>query len=120
MRAIVFPKLNAHSSEIFKKLNVLTVYDINKLQTCCFVYRSMHNLLPMSFCGLFITDSLVHSHVTRQKDQLHVIPHHLNVRRHSIRIYGVKLWNLLSKHLIDSPTYFIFKRRYKSYLLDSL
>ena len=57
MRAIVFAKWNAHTNEIFKKLNVLTVHDINKLQTCCFVYRSMHNLLPMSFCGLFTTNS---------------------------------------------------------------
>ena len=91
VRAIVFAKWNAHTSEIFKQLNVLTAYVTNKLQTCCFVYRSMHNLLPMSFCGLFTTNSLVHSHATRQKDQLNVISHHLNVRRHSIQIYGVKL-----------------------------
>ena len=60
------------------------------------------------------------SHDTRQKEKIHVIPHRLTVRQHSIKIYGVKLLNLSSQYIIESPTYLIFKRRYKRYLLDTL
>ena len=80
----------------------------------------MNNLLPEIFCDLFVTNSSVRSHDTRQTEKLNVIPHRRIVRQHSIKIYGVKLWNLLSQHIIESPTYFIFKRRYKRYILDTL
>ena len=39
---------------------------------------------------------------------------------HNIKIYGVKLWNLLSQYIVESPTYLFLKRRYKKYLLDTL
>ena len=38
VRAIVFAKFNAHTKPIFKKTRFLTIHDINKLQTACFVY----------------------------------------------------------------------------------
>ena len=34
-------KWNAHTIPLFKQLNILTVYDINKLQTLCFVYKQV-------------------------------------------------------------------------------
>ena len=80
----------------------------------------MNNLLPEIFCDLFVSNSSVYSHDMRQKEKLQVIPHRLIVRQHSIKIYGVKLWNLLSQHIIESPTYYIFKRHYKRYLLEIL
>ena len=46
LRAITFTKWNAHTTPLFKHLNILTVYDINKLQILCFVYKAVNNLLP--------------------------------------------------------------------------
>ena len=120
VRAIVFANWNAHTSEIFKRLHILSVNNINKLQACCCVYRAINNLLPDMFCDLFVTNSSVHSLDMHQKEKLYVIPHRLIVRKHSIKIYGIKLWNILSQYIIESPTYFIFKKRYKRYLLDTM
>ena len=41
-----FTKCNAHTTPLFKHLNILTIYNINKLQTLCFVYKAVNNLLP--------------------------------------------------------------------------
>ena len=49
LRATTFTKWNAHTTPLFKHLNMLTVYDVNKLQTLCFVYKAVNNLLPRHF-----------------------------------------------------------------------
>ena len=40
VRAITFFKSNATSAPNFNKLKLLTVNEINVLQTCCFVFNS--------------------------------------------------------------------------------
>ena len=45
LRAITCTKCNAHTIPLFKHLNISTVYDINILQTLCFVYKAVNNLL---------------------------------------------------------------------------
>ena len=73
-----------------------------------FLYRARNNLLPEILCGLFVTNSSVHSHDTHQKDiNCTGYRFRLIVRQYSIKIYGVKLWNLLSEYIIESPTYLI-------------
>ena len=67
IRAIVFAKFNAHSKPIFKKTHVLTIHDINKLQTACFVYKAINKLLPPRFSTLYVTNSEIHSHNTSFK-----------------------------------------------------
>ena len=49
LRATTFTKWNAHTTPLLKHLNILTVYDINKLLTLCFVYKAVNNLLPRHF-----------------------------------------------------------------------
>ena len=44
-----FAKWNAHTNPLFKHLNILIVYDNNKLQTLCLVYKAVNNLLPKHF-----------------------------------------------------------------------
>ena len=43
----------------------------------------------------------IHDHNTTNKLELHVIPHSLLVHEHSIKIFGVKLWNNLPAFLKD-------------------
>jgi hypothetical protein len=118
LRAIAFAKWDAHSEPIFKKLKILTVYDLNKLQTACFVYKAIHGLLPERFSNLFTKNSEIHEHDTRQKSKLHVVTHRLYIRGHSIQIYGTSLWNSLSQTIVDSPSLHIFKKVYKKFLLN--
>ena len=46
---ITFAKWNAHTASMFKYLNILTLYDFNKLQTLSFVCMAINNLLLKQF-----------------------------------------------------------------------
>jgi hypothetical protein len=113
IRAITFAKWDAHTSPIFHKLHICTLYEINKFQTACFVYKSLNGLLPSQFCNIFISNDEIHEHNTRMKYNIHQISHRTNIRAKSIRIYGAKIWNTLDEQIIDSTTFSVFKSRYK-------
>ena len=74
--AITFSKWNAHTTPLFKHLNILTVYDINKLQTLCFLYKAVNNLLWNRFSTVFILNINIHQHDTGQSSSMHFSFHH--------------------------------------------
>ena len=63
-------------------------------------------------------NSDVHHYDTRQRSKLHLVTHRLTVRANSITVYGTKLWKFLNNHITGSPSYQIFKKRYRKYWLD--
>ena len=66
---------------------------------------------------MFPINSNYHSYDTRQKNQIHIDPYRLNIRRYTVNIFGPKLFNLLPKELIETKNYFVFKKEYKNLLL---
>jgi hypothetical protein len=104
IRAITFSKWNASTFTLFQNLKLLTLYDINVLRTRCFVYKSIHNLLPPQFADIFVLNSEVHCHDTRHKGNIHTTYHRLKIAL-AIGNYGAKLWNNLSQHLKDTPSF---------------
>ena len=86
-------KWNAHTYLLFRDFQLLSIFNLNKLQTCCFMYNISNCLRPTVFQNLFILNSSVHDHKTRQSSKLHVISHIINSRTDSIHIYCVRLWN---------------------------
>ena len=67
LRIIAFAKWDIHTKPLFKKYGVLTIFDNNKLQTCCFVYKAANNQLLDRFSNLFSMNSNVHHYDTRQR-----------------------------------------------------
>ena len=49
VRAVVFAGYRSHTAPIFKRLNIISLTKINKVQTACFVYKVLNNLLPSQF-----------------------------------------------------------------------
>ncbi len=115
VRAVVFANRRTHTAPIFKQLNVLTIEKINKLQTASFVFKAINR--PSQFTNFFTPNYLVHSHNTRQQFKLHSVPHRINCRANSIRIFGSKLWNSISNELRTSPTVKSFQKQYKQLLI---
>ena len=110
IRVINYAKWNSHTSPLFRRFKVLSIFDTNKFQTSCFVYKSMNGLLPISLNNLFHTNYDVHEHDTRQASKIHVVHHRLKVREYSITIYGTKIWNSLDKYITDSPSFNMYSR----------
>ena len=48
IRIICLAKWNSHTEPLFLKLNLLIVYNFNKFQTYCFMYKYYYNLLQES------------------------------------------------------------------------
>ena len=67
----------------------------------CIKYPTV--FFQLLFRNLFTLNSNVHGHKTRQSSKLHVISHRTNSLAYSIQIYGVRLWNVLSKDITDVP-----------------
>ena len=53
MRFITNSKWNVHTP-IFKNLHVLTLCNINKFQTGCFMFKVNNSLLPSNSIGMFL------------------------------------------------------------------
>ena len=54
----------------------------------------MNNLVPSFFVNMFTVNSSIHIYNTRQKNNfLHAPIYHINVREHSVKVCGVKMWN---------------------------
>ena len=82
---------NTHASPIFIKLGILTVFNINKLQTACFMYKVMNNLVPSFFVNMFTVNSAIHNYNTRQNNNLHVPSYRTKVREHSVSVCAVNM-----------------------------
>ena len=104
IRIITNSKFNAHTKLLFQRLNLLNIYEINKIQTLCFMYRIHNNILPSYFLNLFTTNLNINDHFTRQACKFHITSHRKNVRENSIQVYGTKLLNSLSKDNADSAS----------------
>jgi len=64
MRIITNSSWRPHTAPIFNKLKVLTLFDINKLQTVCFMFKVFNQQLPNYFNDLFIPNSNIHNYNT--------------------------------------------------------
>ena len=97
----------------------MTIFEINKLQIACFMFKVYTQQLPSYFNDLLIQNSALHSHNTKQSFDCHISYSRTKTRQFSIAIYGSKIWNSLDENLKSSVTLQNFKYRYKKYLLKS-
>ena len=65
VRIICGSKYNAHTEPLFKKLNLLRLEDIFKLNVLKFLYKFEQNTLPVYFHGMFSIVSSRHTYFTR-------------------------------------------------------
>ena len=104
-------------SYFFYKYRIPTLYGINKLQTCSFIYKSLNGLLPAAFLDIYTINMEVHDHNTKQKSDIHIISHRIVARRKSIKVYGTKLWNSLSPSIKNLDFFSLFRHHYIDYIL---
>ena len=71
IRTICMSKYNAHTKPLFKKLRLLDVFDLFKLNTLKLVYKYYNpenNPLPDYFTGMFNTVEVGHDYNTRYRN----------------------------------------------------
>ena len=107
------------SAPLFKKLNLLSIYDINILQSCIFIYKYIHlpHLLPESFMYFFTINSQIHSHNTRHAIKLHTPFCRTSQCQFSFTYRSSLIWNSYYHLTKTSTSLTNFKFRLKSYII---
>ena len=73
IRIVSLSKYNAHTEPIFKRLYLLKVADILKIQELKLYYRCMHNTLPQYLQRIaFHQNCTIHDYNTRRQNELHI------------------------------------------------
>jgi len=92
VRIINHSPYNAHTSAIFKKLNIPKLADINQTQQALLLYKNANNTLPVCLNDMFIPNSECHSYQTRHRDDIHFQKARLNIVHNSFIHSGPKIW----------------------------
>ena len=88
VRLIAGYKRGVHSPPIFRQLDILTIFDVNKLQTACFVFQATKNTLPSIFDNYYQFCCLFHTHVSRHSQNIYTIYCRTRTRQNTIRYRG--------------------------------
>lgn len=118
VRILSFSHFQAHTSQLFKKFNLLKVMDIIKLYTATFMYQFYKGFLPKSFNDFFTPVCNRHRYNTRlaSKSSFCLPQARTNYGIFNIRFSGPKLWNSIEETL-KSSSIFSFKMNYKQLLI---
>ena len=117
LRVIAKIHHRAHTSDIFLKYNVLTVYQLCDLQLGEFMFKYTKKSLPQNFSNWYMLNDSIHDYNTRSAQQLHSIYFKTALGQKSIRYRGQVLWNGLSNDIKNSASLQSFKRNFKKHLL---
>ena len=117
IRTISSAPRDASPDPLFNGLKLLNLEKIYVLNVLVFMHKYHHRKLPDVFGNMFIRNSSIHAHFTRQCDLFHSPKWRLEIVRRSIRVQGVILCNLLSDKIdyVCSPA--SYKCQMKKFLL---
>ena len=109
-----------HSLPLFRKLNILTIYDIYKLQLGALMYESQNNLGPINNIISVALAREVHTHNTRYalNGNLHI--RSVRTTRYglkSLQNEGARLWTDIPPLIKSKSSKISFKTHFKNFLL---
>ena len=117
VRNITLSHYQSHSRPLFKQLNILNVYQLNEYLCAILIFKNEKSLLPEKLSDMFITNSTIHNHNTRNKKKYHRWCVNTNFASYSCRHHAPEIWNLLPTNITSISFYNSFKRNLKSFLI---
>ena len=120
VRIITFFSYLEHSNPLFKRLNLIKIFDLVFLHTAIYMHDFASNKLPIPFDKFFIEVSKIHRYNTRLASKAtYSLPRvRTSYGKFSIRFQGAKIWNSLDEQT-KAPNRNIFKRRLLEKILNS-
>ena len=89
------------------------------LNVMLFMYKFKKGILPSSFDTMFVLNTEIHGHFTRQYNCYHSPVWRLEVRRRTISVQGPYFWNLIRKRIDCNCSISTFKLRMKAFLINN-
>ena len=111
---------NKYIEPLFRQLKFLNCENIFKYLVGRLMYRVYHGeLSTLQF--LFVKNSDIHRHYTRQSGHYHIPVCRTNLGKSSLRYFGAWLWNkILSADINPNVSDFIFSRNLKTAIYNNL
>ena len=109
-----------HTQPLFKKQQILNIYQVNKNTCCDFMYKHNRGMLPEIFNYVITLNVSPHSYNTRQGTTYKIPYCYTKIRQNTLAYTGSKYWNtiVIKNHLEDCTSLQAFKKRTKALILD--
>jgi hypothetical protein len=119
IRIILYANYLAHSKPLFRKLHILNIYDLCRMQILTFVFKSCNGLLPINYSNYFTLNKDMHNYSTRSNKNYNLYRTHAykSCRVNALVNRGPKYWNSLPVSLKSTTSLRIFKRHLKNHLI---
>ena len=108
---------DAHTSPLFKSLNLLKFKDIYLLNLGKLMFSYKNNLLPQSFNNYFPLTDQVHTRYLRNAGQFYIPYCRTKTKQFTINYQGPKFFNSLNPDIRNTPSISSFQSRLKKYFL---
>ena len=95
LRAITNSHPRTTSEPLFRKFNILTIFQIHELQVGSFMYMYNKNLLPHIFYDMFKMTKDVHTHNIRDASNMYIPLLKYQTSRKSVNYSGVMQYQLI-------------------------
>ena len=111
IRIITFSEFCAHTAPIFKKTNIMSIYNLQIYSTGLFIFKCLRGFYPIYFAELFQRNM-----TNRTEYNLRSIFCRTQFSQFSIKSAGPRLWNQLPANIKKSKILHQFKIMMKRYL----
>ena len=101
---------SSNSDPLFRKIKILKLEDLIKLETSKLMFNLDRCKLPNSFTTYFKNISQIHFRVTRSSDNnmLYLPRYRSNRLQSSLKYRGVKVWNYVPCNFYKLPLHIYF------------
>ena len=110
---------NAHTGDIFKKLNILKLPDVIDLEILKLMYLYGAKALPAPILNFFTANRHMHNYNTRNRDGARVIAHNYAPLKNSFLIKGPSMWASVCYETKQKPSLNSFVKAVKQDKLSS-
>ena len=117
-RLISNSPVRTESTPLFKKLNVLNVYQLYTLSVSLIMYRFCFGVLPKYIVNCFSYRYELTNVVTRQRNHLAIPLCKTKISQNCLKFMGAKLWNRIITMMELNVSQNMFKRRIKNLLFE--
>ena len=116
IRLFTFSCYIAHTSALFKDMNILTMAKFYILKVHIFMYKFRTNTLSELFSSMFTANSQIHTYPTRTSSNLHIPIGNLKMFYRTVLYSGVKIWNNIKSKINISSNFLHYKFNLRQYL----
>ena len=108
---------DAHSNPFFARSNILKLEDLWEFELCKFVFDALHGFLPKPLSSLYMFNATVHSYITRQSRNPHVVSIRTLIARNSPSHQGPMVWSRVPVDIRNLNNRNSFKHSLKRHFL---